>query len=507
MPAKTYAAAVDQGTTGTRFMVFNHAGTAVSSEYLEHQQIYPRPGWVEHDPMEIWTNTQRVIKGAMGKQGISAAELTGIGVTNQRETAVVWEKGTGKPVHNAIVWQDTRTRDLCQKLIDQKAQPTIRRKTGLRIANYFSGPKIRWILDHVTGARAAAQRGELLFGTIDTWLIWWLTGGPNGGAHVTDYSNASRTMLMNLKTLAWDEDLLAMLRVPRAMLPEIRPSSDTTVYGHTLANGPVGGSVPVCADLGDQQAALFGQTCYAVGEAKNTYGTGNFMLVNTGSTIVPSKSGLLTTAAYGLGPGKCVYALEGSIAITGAAIQWLRDNLRLITEASEVEAIARSVEDAGGIYFVPAFSGLFAPHWDMDARGAIVGLTRYVTRAHLVRATLEAICYQTREVAEAMERDVGITLKTLKVDGGAVQNDFLMQLQADIMGVQVIRPAVTETTALGAAYAAGLATGFWTCTQELRKNWQVDRTFKPTWSKKRRDEGFRGWKKAVGRTMKWVDHD
>jgi len=507
MAEKKYAAAVDQGTTGTRFMVFSHDGKVVASDYLEHEQIYPKPGWVEHDAMEIWDKTQRVIKGAMAKINITAADISGIGVTNQRETAVVWEKKTGKPVHNAIVWQDTRTLDICQKLINAKFEPTVKRKTGLVIATYFSGPKIQWILDHVTGARAAAEKGDLLFGNIDTWVIWWLTGGPNGGAHVTDYTNASRTMLMDLKKLEWDDELLKTLRVPRAMLPEIRPSSDKKFYGMTKGNGPVGGSVPVCADLGDQQAALFGQTCYAVGEAKNTYGTGNFMLLNTGSKMVPSKSGLLTTAAYGLEPGKCTYALEGSIAITGAAIQWLRDNLQIIKDAADTEEIAQSVEDSGGIYFVPAFSGLFAPHWDMYARGAVVGLTRYVTRAHLVRATLEAICYQTKEVADAMESDSGVKLKKLKVDGGAVKNNFLMQLQADVLGVQVIRPTVNETTALGAAYGAGLATGFWGTMEELRKNWQIDRVFDPKWSKKKRDDGLTGWKKAVTRTLKWVEKE
>ncbi len=501
------AAAVDQGTTGTRFMVFSHDGKVVSTDYLEHEQIYPKPGWVEHDPMEIWEKTQRVMKGSMSKKGIKADELSGIGVTNQRETTVVWEKKTGKPVYNAIVWQDTRTIDICQKLINDGVEPTVKAKTGLVVATYFSGPKIQWILDNVSGARAAAERGDLLFGNIDTFVIWWLTGGPEGGAHVTDYSNASRTMLMDLKTLDWDQELLGKIKVPRAMLPQIRPSSDKKFYGQTKANGPVGGAVPVCADLGDQQAALFGQTCYSVGEAKNTYGTGNFMLLNTGTSPVPSKSGLLTTAAYGLEQGKSVYALEGSIAITGAAIQWLRDNLQIIKDASETEAIAKSVEDSGGIYFVPAFSGLFAPHWDMYARGAVVGLTRYVTRAHLVRATLEAICYQTKEVADAMEADSGVKLTTLKVDGGAVKNDFLMQLQADILGVKVVRPQVQETTSLGAAYGAGLATGFWSTLDELRKNWQVDKVFEPQSTEEQRRAGLAGWKKAVERTLHWVEKE
>jgi glycerol kinase len=507
MAEKKYAAAVDQGTTGTRFMVFSHDGKVVSTDYLEHEQIYPKPGWVEHNPMEIWEKTQRVIKGSMQKGSVTADQISGIGITNQRETAVVWEKKTGKPVYNAIVWQDTRTLDICQKLIDGGIEPTVKRKTGLVVATYFSGPKIQWILDNVQGARSAAEKGDLLFGNIDTWVTWWLTGGPDGGAHVTDYTNASRTMLMDLKTLSWDDELLQAIRVPRPMLPQIRPSSDKKFYGQTKANGPVGGVVPVCADLGDQQAALFGQTCYSVGEAKNTYGTGNFMLLNTGDKPVPSKSGLLTTAAYGMEAGRSVYALEGSIAITGAAIQWLRDNLQIIKSADETEAIASSVEDSGGIYFVPAFSGLFAPHWDMYARGVVVGLTRYVTRAHLVRATLEAICYQTKEVADAMEADSGVKLKTLKVDGGAVKNDFLMQLQADVLGVPVVRPKVQETTSLGAAYGAGLATGFWTTLDELRKNWQVDKIFEPKWSEQKRAEGLAGWKKAVERTLGWVEKE
>lgn len=499
----SYVAAVDQGTTGTRFMVFSHEGAVVASAYREHQQHYPKAGWVEHDPIEIWENTKAVIRGAMQTHGIGAGDLCGIGVTNQRETAVVWEKTTGKPVSNAIVWQDTRTQPICQRLIDDGVELMIRSKTGLVVGTYFSGPKIRWILDNVDGARSAAERGELLFGTIDSWLIWWLTGGPDGGVHVTDYSNASRTMLMDLRALNWDDELLRALEVPRAILPDIRPSSDR--YGATKADGPLGGAVPVCADLGDQQAALFGQACYDLGDAKNTYGTGNFLLLNTGMTPVASQHGLLTTAAYGLETGKCVYALEGSIAVTGAAVQWLRDNLGIISDAAETEAIAKSVDDAGGIYFVPAFSGLFAPHWDMYARGAVVGLTRYVNRAHLVRATLEAICYQTAEVAAAMEADANVALRALKVDGGAVKNDFLMQLQANILGVDVIRPTVNETTALGAAYAAGLATGFWSNLDELRANWLVDRIFRPASTPQQRKEGFAGWTKAVERTRNWVD--
>lgn len=500
-----YAAAVDQGTTGTRFMVFSHDGKVVSSHYEEHEQIYPQPGWVEHDPMEIWAKTQAVTKGAMEKGGISAGDLAAIGVTNQRETAVVWEKATGKPVYNAIVWQDTRTREICQQLIDEGFEDTVKRKTGLVIATYFSGPKVKWILDNVDGARRRAENGELLFGNIDTWVIWWLTGGPNGGAHVTDYTNGSRTMLMDLRKLDWDDEILRRLQVPRQMLPELRPSSEPDLYGSTQANGAVGGSVPVCGDLGDQQAAVFGQTAYDVGEAKNTYGTGNFMLLNTGTEAIPSKSGLLTTAAYGLKKGECVYALEGSIAITGAAVQWLRDNLKIINSAEETEAIAQQVEDSGGAYFVPAFSGLFAPYWDMYARGVIVGLTRYVDRRHIVRATLESVCYQTLDVAEAMEQDSGVSVKTLKVDGGMVKNDFLMQLQADILGTPVVRPTVSETTALGASYAAGLAVGFWHTLDELRSNWQIDHTWEPGWSDEQRAVGRANWKKAVERTRGWEE--
>jgi glycerol kinase len=500
-----YAAAVDQGTTGTRFMVFSHDGKVVSSDYMEHQQIYPKPGWVEHDPMEIWARTQDVTKGALSKGGVSPADLVAIGVTNQRETAVVWDKATGQPVYNAIVWQDTRTRDIVQQLIDEGFEPTIKERTGLVAATYFSGPKVKWILDNVEGVRARAERGEVAFGNIDTWVIWWLTGGPNGGSHVTDYTNASRTMLMDLRKLDWDDEILNRLGIPRAMLPEIRPSSDPDTYGSTKADGALNQAIPVCGDLGDQQAAVFGQVCYDVGDAKNTYGTGNFMLLNTGTELVPSKSGLLTTANYGLRKGECIYALEGSIAITGAAVQWLRDNLKIIANAAETEQIAQEVEDSGGAYFVPAFSGLFAPYWDMYARGAIVGLTRYVDRRHLVRATLEAVCYQTLDVAEAMKTDSGVDVKTLKVDGGMVVNDFLMQLQADVLGTTVVRPTVSETTALGASYAAGLATGFWSSLDDLRRNWQVDKTWEPQWSEDERQAGYAKWKKAVDRTREWEE--
>lgn len=500
-----FVAAIDQGTTGTRCMVFDRAGQVVSAEYAEHRQIYPQPGWVEHDALEIWTNTRRVIAAALAKAEIRPEQITGVGITNQRETALIWDKTTGQPLYHAVVWQCTRTLPLCQKLIDDGLEGLFRERAGLPVATYFSGPKIRWLIDHVPAVRAKIKAGEALFGNMDTWLIWNLTGGVNGGVHVTDPTNASRTMLMNLCTLDWDDELLRILGVPRSILPQIRPSSDRQFYGYTLPGGPFGGAIPVCGDLGDQQAALFGQTCYGVGEAKNTYGTGCFMLLNTGDRLTPSPSGLLTTVAYSLEPGRAVYALEGSIAIAGAAVQWLRDNLGLIQNAAETEKVAQSVEDAGGCYFVPAFSGLFAPYWDMYARGVIVGLTRYVNRAHLVRATLEAIAYQTRDVMEAMHADSGIDLTTLKVDGGATVNRFLMQLQADILGVPVVCPTVNETTALGAAYAAGLATDLWSGLDDLKANWGIDCVFEPTWDAPRRSQGYEGWKKAVARTREWVD--
>ena len=499
-----YAAAIDQGTTGTRFIVFDEIGQIVTAFYEEHAQIYPQPGWVEHDAAEIWKKTCHVIRGALNEAGLRPSELAGVGITNQRETVVVWDRRTGEPLCNAVVWQDTRTREMCQRLIADGLEPTFRTKSGLPINTYFSGPKLKWLLDRIPGLRERAEAGDAAFGTVDSWLVWNLTGGPKAGVHVTDVTNASRTMLMDVRTLAWDDELLGILSIPRQMLPEIRPSSDTDFYGSTLRDGPLGGEVPVCGILGDQQAALFGQACYGIGDAKNTYGTGSFMLLNTGDEPVPSTSGLLTTVAYGL-PAGTTYALEGSIAVTGAAIQWLRDNLGLIQSAAETEEIAESVDDAGGIYFVPAFSGLFAPYWDMDARGAIVGLTRYITRAHIVRATLESICFQARDVVEAMETDSGIHLSTLKVDGGASVNNFLMQLQADILGVPVVRPVVHETTALGAAYAAGLATGLWSGLDVLQANWGVDRVFEPRWSVDQREEAYAGWKKAVERSRGWVE--
>lgn len=499
-----YAGAVDQGTTSTRFMIFDHSGNEIAVHQLEHAQIYPQPGWVEHDPLEIWARTQDVIKAAMNKAGISASDLVAIGVTNQRETAVVWNKTTGKPYYNAIVWQDTRTDKICNELAKDGGQDRFRAKVGLPLATYFSGPKIRWMLDNVPGLREDAERGIALFGNIDTWVIWNLTGGPNGGVHITDPTNASRTMLMDLKTLDWDDEILKIMGIPHAMLPTIRPSSDPNIYGMTKEDGPVGGKVPICGDLGDQQAATVGQACFSVGEAKNTYGTGCFMILNTGNDIVQSKNGLLTTVCYEFGD-KPVYALEGSIAITGALVQWLRDNLGMIQTSKDIEDLAKTVEDNGGIYFVPAFSGLFAPYWRSDARGAIVGLTRYVNKGHIARATLEATAFQTREVLDAMNADSGVQLTALKVDGGMVFNDMLMQFQSDILGVPVIRPKVAETTSLGAAYAAGLAVGFWKNTDEMRANWGVAKEWKPQMGMEDRRKMYHEWKKAVTRTFDWIE--
>jgi len=495
-----YIGAIDSGTTSTRFILFDQAGAIVAYDQREHAQIFPQSGWVEHSPNEIWERTRQVIGATMAKTGATAADIAAIGITNQRETTLLWDKQSGEPVYNAIVWQDTRTDHICRALTEAGHAEQIYYKTGLPIATYFAGPKIQWILENVPGVRARAEAGELLFGTVDTWLIWQLTGGQ----HITDPTNASRTMLMNLETLDWDEELLAILRVLRSLLPAIRPSSDPHFYGTTTKAGPFRGAVPVCGDLGDQQAATAGQTCFSPGEAKNTYGTGCFMLLNTGPAIVRSHNGLLTTVCYQFDQQPPIFALEGSIAMAGATIQWLRDNLQLIRHASETEAIAQSVTDSGGCYFVPAFSGLFAPHWRSDARGVIVGLTRYVNRAHIVRAALEAICYQTREVLEAMNADSGVPLHRLKVDGGATANNFLMQLQADILGVTVIRPQVAETTSLGAAYAAGLAVGFWDNLETLRSNWQIDRAWQPAQDVATREASYQGWKKAVTRTLDWV---
>jgi glycerol kinase len=480
-------------------MIFDRRGNVVGVDQLEHTQIYPNPGWVEHDALEIWARAEGVTRGALDKSGISPGNLAAIGVTNQRETTVVWNRRTGKPYYNAIVWQDTRTDKICAELAREGGQDRFRAKTGLPLATYFSGPKIRWILDNVAGVRAAADRGEALFGNIDTWIIWNLTGGPKGGVHVTDVSNASRTLLMDLHTLEWDDVSLRAMGIPRQMLPEIRPSSDPALYGRAL------GGVPVCGDLGDQQAALVGQTCFGAGEAKNTYGTGCFMLLNTGTQVVPSKSGLLTTVGYRFAGGPAVYALEGSIAIAGALVQWLRDNLSFFDFSQHIEDYAKRVPDSGGVYIVPAFSGLFAPYWESDARGVIVGLTRFINKNHICRAALEATAYQTREVLDAMERDAGVKLTALKVDGGMVYNDTLMQFQADILGAPVVRPKVAETTALGAAYAAGLAVGFWNSPDDLRSNWQVERTWQPAMSEEQRSRLYRGWLKAVQRSMHWLD--
>ena len=493
-----YAAAVDQGTTSTRFMVFDHGGQVVSVDQKEHEQIFPKPGWVEHDPMEIWQRTQEVIHAGLDK--VQASDIAAVGVTNQRETTVVWDRTTGKPVYNAIVWQDTRTDEICNELIADGGQDRFRAKTGLPIATYFSGPKIKWILENVDGIREKAEAGDVIFGNIDSWVIWQLTGGTDGGVHITDVTNASRTMMMSLETLDWDDEILGILGVPRAMLPEIKASSE--VYGE--AKGDLAG-ISVAGDLGDQQAALFGQTCFSVGEAKNTYGTGNFLLLNTGNEIVQSKSGLLTTLAYKIGDQPATYCLEGAIAITGALVQWLRDNLGLISSAPEVEDLAKTVDDNGGVYFVPAFSGLFAPYWRSEARGVIAGLTRFNTKGHIARAALEATAWQTREVVDAMNTDSGVDLTSLKVDGGMVQNELLMQFQADVLDVPVIRPTVAETTSLGAAYAAGLAVGFWSEVEDLRANWGKDKEWQPQMDPQEREKEYAYWKKAVTRTFDWLD--
>jgi glycerol kinase len=497
-----YAAALDQGTTSTRCMIFDHGGQVVSVAQEEHEQIYPRPGWVEHDAKEIWQRCREALDEALEAAGASASDISGLGITNQRETTVVWDRHTGEPVMNAIVWQDTRTDRLVDEFARDGGQDRFRAQTGLPLATYFSGPKVRWILDNVPGARERAEAGDLVFGNIDTWCIWNLTGGPDGGIHITDVTNASRTLLMDLETLDWDDSILAAIGVPRSMLPEVRPSS--APYGEVSSGGGFNG-VQIAGDLGDQQAATFGQTCFSQGEAKNTYGTGNFLLLNTGTEPVQSKSGLITTTGYKIGDQDCVYCLEGSIAITGALVQWLRDNLKMIKASPEVEELAQTVEDNGGLYIVPAFSGLFAPYWKSNARGVFAGLTRYVTAGHIARATLEATAYQSREVVEAMDADSGVKLESLKVDGGMVANDLLMQFQADLLGVPVIRPQVAETTSLGAAYAAGLATGFWNEVEDLRANWAEDKRWEPSMDATKRDEYYTYWKKAVTRTFDWFD--
>ena len=489
-------AAIDQGTTSTRCMLFDQLGRALAFEQLEHRQSYPRPGWVEHDPLEIWRATEAVVAGALKQAGRKASDLAAAGIANQRETFVVWEKASGRPIHPAIVWQDTRSAAICDRLAAGHGPDRFRAQTGLPLATYFTGPKLQWLLDHVDGARALAARGKLLFGTVDTWLIWNLTGG----AHVTDPSNASRTLLMNLATLDWDEELLAAMDIPRAMLPAIRSSSE--VLG--LAQGVLAG-VPVAGNLGDQQAALFGQTCFGAGEAKNTYGTGCFLLLNTGPAAARSGHGLLTTVAYRLDGGPAAYALEGSVAVAGALVQWLRDNLKMIRGADEVEALALTVEDNGGVYIVPAFSGLFAPYWRSDARGIVAGLTPYAGQGHFARAALEATAYQSREILDAMRAETGLAFDSLKVDGGMVCNSTLMQFQADLLGVPVVRPAVAQTTALGAAYAAGLAVGFWRGLDELRGLWREDRRWQPRMDEAARAKLYAGWKKAVTRSFGWLD--
>ncbi|WP_020662584.1 glycerol kinase GlpK [Amycolatopsis benzoatilytica] len=499
----TYVAAIDQGTTSTRCMIFNHSGRVVAADQREHEQIFPQAGWVEHNAEEIWENTRAVAAGALAKADLRPSDIAAVGITNQRETAVVWDKTTGKPVYNAIVWQDTRTDKIATDLgALGGGQERYRSKTGLPLATYFSGPKIKWILDNVDGARPRAEAGDLLFGNMDTWVLWNMTGGVDGGVHVTDPTNASRTLLMDLDTLQWDADIAAEMTIPLSMLPEIRSSSE--VYGKVRERGALGG-VPIAGILGDQQAATFGQACLSPGEAKNTYGTGNFVLLNTGTEKVLSENGLLTTVCYKIGSNDTVYALEGSVAVTGSLVQWLRDNLGLISSAAEVEEFARTVEDNGGAYFVPAFSGLFAPYWRSDARGAIVGLTRFVNKGHLARAVLEATAFQSREVIDAMNADSGVPLKSLKVDGGMVVNELLMQFQADILGVPVIRPVVNETTALGAAYAAGLAVGFWSSEDDIRKNWAQDKQWDPAMDESRREKEYRNWKKAVTKTFDWVE--
>ena len=498
-----YVLAIDQGTTSSRAIVFDHKGTIVSVGQKEHEQIFPRAGWVEHDPKEVWANVRSVVADALSKAELNQNDIAAVGITNQRETTVVWDKNTGEPVYNAIVWQDTRT----AKIVDELGggdQDKYKDRVGLPLATYFCGPKVKWILDNVDGAREKAEAGDLVMGTMDTWVLWNMTGGTNGGVHVTDVTNASRTMLMDLKTLDWDEEIAKDMTIPMSMLPEIKSSAE--VYGEGRAKGMLSG-VPIAGILGDQQAATFGQACFEVGMAKNTYGTGNFMLINTGEEIVPSENGLLTTVCYKIGDKPAIYALEGSIEVTGSLVQWLRDNMKMFDSAPEVEELAATVEDNGGAYFVPAFSGLFAPYWKSNARGALVGLTRYVNRGHIARAVLEATAFQTREVLDAMNADSGVDLAELKVDGGMTANETLMQFQADMLGVDVVRPVVAETTALGAAYAAGIAVGYWEGEQDVIDNWAEDKRWTPSMDQDERERLYRNWKKAVTRTFDWVDED
>ena len=499
-----YILAIDQGTTSTRAIVFDHGGQIISTGQQEHEQIFPKSGWVEHDPKEIWRNTRKVVGEALVGAEINRHQLAAVGITNQRETAVVWDKNTGEPVYNAIVWQDTRTAKICDELAGDEGAEKYKERVGLPLATYFSGPKVKWILDNVEGAREKAEAGDLLFGNTDSWLVWNMTGGVNGGVHVTDVTNASRTMLMNIDTLDWNEDIAKDMGIPLSMLPEIKSSSE--VYGYGRKQGLLI-DTPIAGILGDQQAATFGQACFEVGQAKNTYGTGNFVLINTGEELVRSDNGLLTTVCYRIGDEKPVYALEGSVAVTGSLVQWVRDNLNLISSAPEIEELAREVEDNGGVYLVPAFSGLFAPHWDSTARGTMVGLTRYVTKHHIARAVLEATAYQSREVVDAMNADSGVDLTELKVDGGMVMNETLMQFQADLLRVPVVRPKVIETTALGAAYAAGLAVGFWESTEDVVANWHEDRRWEPTMDEEKAERLLRLWKRAVERAREWIDED
>ncbi|RRQ25429.1 glycerol kinase [Rhodococcus sp. Eu-32] len=497
MTSDTFIASIDQGTTSSRCIIFGHDGKPVGSAQKEHRQIFPRAGWVEHDAEEIWVNVREVVGAALGNADVKAQDIAAVGITNQRETALVWDRATGKPVYNAIVWQDTRTDELCRTLAGDAGADRYQSVTGLPLSTYFAGPKVRWILDNVDGARERADAGELCFGTMDSWVLWNLTGGTNGGKHITDVTNASRTLLMDIETLQWREDICADFQIPMSMLPEIRTSSE--IYGEVRPRGVLAG-VPISGILGDQQAATFGQACLSPGEAKNTYGTGNFLLLNTGTTPVRSEHGLLTTVCYKLGDAATVYALEGSVAVTGSLVQWLRDNLGIIRDAREIEELADTVDDNGGVYFVPAFSGLFAPRWRPDARGVISGLTRFANKGHIARAALEATAFQTREVIDAMNADSDVTLTTLKVDGGMVVNELLMQFQSDVLGVPVVRPVVNETTALGAAYAAGLAVGYWNGEDDIRANWAADKTWEPDLDEDVREEMYRTWNRAVERT-------
>jgi len=500
-----YVVAIDQSTHDTHCVIFNRAGEIVSQYALKHRQLHPEEGWLEHYPLEIWANTQVVIRAAVEKASIQAQDIAAIGIANQRETTIVWDKKTGKPYYNAIVWRDIRTANICHQLAQDGGQDRFRPQVGLPLATYFSGPKLKWLLDNVPGLREAAEKGDALFGNMDSWLIWNLTGGTNGGIHLTEVTNASRTMLMNLATTDWNEEICKIMTIPPAMLPEIRPSSDPNIYGYTRADGPFGGPVPICGILGSQQADAVGQACFKPREVKNSYDTSSFMIMNTGEEIIPSEHGLLTTVCYKFGDQPTIYALEGTIAFTGLLIEWLRDNLKLIEKFVDIEELAKSVEDNGGVYFVPAFKGLFAPYWSSDARAAIVGLTRFANRGHLARAALEAIAYQTRDILDAMNADMGMKLVSLKVDGDMTDNELLMQFQADLLGVPVIRPKIAQTTALGVAYAAGLAVDFWTDLDEIRQYWTIDKVWEPDRDSKAHDMLYQEWKKAVTRTFDWVN--